>query len=348
VRPVSAEFPVTQSFGSLATAGVTGNMNGTQVQVLVALYGNYQPYGHAGCDIGCPVGTNVYAIKAGTVVWCDWDVNLPGDDSTAGYLSRWDFYKSFGGRIILLKHDDGTYSDYCHLSKFLVANGQRVNEGDLIALSGDSSGGQDGVLGPHLHTEYLVDLSYSTGNGLIYGRTDPEPYFGNTTPLEDDMPLNDDDKAEIKRLATEGALAALSWAIDTDDGKKLSVLGMVGAVMPKLNRLPDDIVHNPFSWFGFDGKQPATGRTTTTLAISAGWQDASFHGVPAAVANQKLQLKDGRVVNVAAALDELLSKSNTAPVGSAPAPFDVEAFVTRLKTELPAATVAEIKAQWNK
>ena len=56
MRPVSDQFGVTQGFGSLATAGVVGDMNGSQVQVLVALYGNYQPFGHAGADLGCPVG----------------------------------------------------------------------------------------------------------------------------------------------------------------------------------------------------------------------------------------------------------------------------------------------------
>lgn len=185
MRPVSAEFPRSQAFGSLATAGVFGDMNGSQVQVLVALYGNYQPYGHAGMDIACPVGTPVHAIKGGTVIWCDWDVNLPGGPN--GYSQRWDFYQSFGGRILLLQHGPSEFTAYCHLSAFMVTAGQWVNEGDLIALSGDSSGGQDGVLGPHLHTERLVDLSYSTGNGLIYGREDPEPHFGSDTPQEDEL-----------------------------------------------------------------------------------------------------------------------------------------------------------------
>ena len=68
MRPVDAQFMVSQEFGSDATAGVTADPNGSEVQQLVAAYGNYQPYGHAGQDIACPIGTPVHAIAAGTVL----------------------------------------------------------------------------------------------------------------------------------------------------------------------------------------------------------------------------------------------------------------------------------------
>lgn len=178
--PVSEQFPVTQGFGEGATAGVVGNPDGSPIEQLVAEYGNYQPFGHAGEDRGCPVGTEVHAVRAGTVVWADWDVNLPGDDSwgPAGYFARWAFYRRFGGRILLLQHGPSDFTAYCHLSEFKAGVGQYVNEGAVIALSGDSSAGQDGAIAPHLHTEHLIDTSYSTGNGLIYGRTDPAPLYG--------------------------------------------------------------------------------------------------------------------------------------------------------------------------
>ena len=176
MRPVDERFKITQGFASLPTRGVIGNLQGTQVQVLVALYGHYQEDGHAGTDVGCPVGTPVRAARSGTVIWCNWDVNLPGGPNDWG--ARWFFYQRFGGRLLLVQHAPGDIDVYAHLSAWKVKPGQFVNEGDLIALSGDSSAGKDGQLGPHLHTERLVDLTYSTGKGKIYGRIDPTTVWG--------------------------------------------------------------------------------------------------------------------------------------------------------------------------
>jgi len=182
MRPVSDEFAVSQEFGSFATAGVLGDPNGTEVQQLVAAYGNYQPYGHAGQDIGCPVGTPVHAIAPGTVLWADWGTNLPGDDSwsASGYFARWALYKTFPGIVTVIQHE-GWISVYAHLSDAPLNPGDVVTEGQQIALSGNTR--SPGVtLGAHLHVEALVDLTYSTANGLIYGRMDPTPYFGTISP----------------------------------------------------------------------------------------------------------------------------------------------------------------------
>jgi murein DD-endopeptidase MepM/ murein hydrolase activator NlpD len=176
MRPVSDQYRITQGFASLPTRGVVGNLNGSQVQVLVALYGHYQEDGHAGTDVGCPVGTPVRAARSGTVIWCDWDVNLPGGPND--WAARWFFYQRFGGRLLLVQHAPGDIDVYAHLSAFKVRKGQFVNEGDLVALSGDSSAGQDGMLGPHLHAERIVDLGYPTGAGKIYGRIDPTTVWG--------------------------------------------------------------------------------------------------------------------------------------------------------------------------
>lgn len=175
MRPVDSIHDISQAFGSMATAGVAPSWTPNTVGWYVRLYGDYQPFGHAGADIACPVGTPVRAMKGGTVVWCDWDVNLPGGPQD--WASRWFFYQRFGGRIVLIKHGPSEYTAYCHLSAFKVVHGQWVNEGELIGLSGDSAAGMDGQLGAHLHTERLVDMNYTTGGGLIYGRSDPSVYF---------------------------------------------------------------------------------------------------------------------------------------------------------------------------
>lgn len=195
MRPIEDKFPDSQAFGSYATAGVAANPNGNEVQQLVAAYGNYQPYGHAGKDIACPVGTPVRAMAAGTVIWAGWGEDLPGDDSwgPSGYFQRWAEYKSFPGILTLIQHD-GWISEYGHLSSNDAAPvGATVTEGQIIGYSGNTKTRTTQVA-PHLHVGALVDLTYSTGNGLIYGRVDPTPYFGglhlsaeSITPQEDDL-----------------------------------------------------------------------------------------------------------------------------------------------------------------
>lgn len=196
MRPVDERFRVTQAFGEGATAGVAPSADpNSGVGYLVYLYGNYQPVGHAGADLGTPVGTPVRAARSGVVLWAGWDIELPGDDSwgPSGYFARWGFYRSFGGRLVVIQHAPGDLDVYAHNSAFKVVKGQFVNEGDLICLSGDSSGGRDGVLGPHLHTERIVDTAnYATARGMIYGRIDPTTVWdsvaaqGTTTPQEDE------------------------------------------------------------------------------------------------------------------------------------------------------------------
>lgn len=172
MRPVEAKYRISQPFGSMKTAGVAPSKTPGTVGYYVHLYGNYQPYGHAGLDIACPEGTPVYAIAAGTVLWADWGTKLPGDETNAGYRRRWYLYKGFPGIVTVIQHA-GWIGVYAHLSEARMNTGDRVTEGQQIGLSGGTGG-----VAPHLHVEALIDTSYKTGGGLIYGRTDPEPFFG--------------------------------------------------------------------------------------------------------------------------------------------------------------------------
>lgn len=230
MRPVSADYPINQPFGSMKTAGVAANPSpASGVGYYVHLYGNYQPYGHAGCDIACPEGTPVRAMQAGTVLWADWGTKLPGDESNAGYRKRWYLYKGFPGIVTVIQHT-GWVGVYAHLSAAWMNVGDKVTEGQQIGLSGGTGG-----VAPHLHVEALVDLNYTTGGGLIYGRTSPEPYFGGiaamgttTTSEEDDMGHVDtisDEAAEkiaeklvgkqIKREGSEGT-NTLGWSLGAE------------------------------------------------------------------------------------------------------------------------------------
>lgn len=185
MRPVSAEFPISQMFAGLATRGVVGRPNGSEVEYLVWLYGDYQPYGHAGVDIACPVGTPVVAIRAGTVVYSGWGEDLPGDDSwgPSGYFQRWGMYKNFPGIVKVIKADGVNEFDiYGHLSDSRPAPvGTHVTEGQLIALSGNTKT-RTSTVGAHLHVVTVADpVNYSTNwPHIIFGCVDPTPLFGTT------------------------------------------------------------------------------------------------------------------------------------------------------------------------
>lgn len=114
--PVSGRITSTFGYRNSPTAGASSN--------------------HKGIDIAVPQGTSVVAAAGGTVV-------------TASYHGA-------AGNFIMLSHGNGTYTVYMHLSSIKVSVGQKVNQGQLIGLSGNT-----GVsTGPHLHFGVNVNGSY--------------------------------------------------------------------------------------------------------------------------------------------------------------------------------------------
>lgn len=82
---------------------------------------------HSGTDFRAAIGTKIKASNDGVVV-----------------LLKNRFY---AGNSIILDHGSGIYTQYYHLSKFLVKKGDFVKKGDIIALSGATGR----ITGPHLH-----------------------------------------------------------------------------------------------------------------------------------------------------------------------------------------------------
>ena len=101
---------------------------------------------HAGTDVGVPEGTTVRASRGGQVVTAGW---------VGGY-----------GNCVIIDHGDGVCTRYGHLSQVLVSVGQYVDQGEQIALSGNTGRST----GPHLHFEIRI-------NGEP---TDPLPYLYQT------------------------------------------------------------------------------------------------------------------------------------------------------------------------
>ncbi|MEU7297602.1 M23 family metallopeptidase [Streptomyces exfoliatus] len=98
---------------------------------------------HSGQDFAVPVGTPVKAAGAGTVVKAG--PNGGGDGPAYG-------------NAIVVKHTNGTYSQYAHLSKIKVHVGQKVGAGQQIALSGNTGNSS----GPHLHFEIRTTPNYGS------------------------------------------------------------------------------------------------------------------------------------------------------------------------------------------
>ncbi|SCK58323.1 M23 family metallopeptidase [Streptomyces sp. WMMB 322] len=99
---------------------------------------------HSGQDFAVPTGTPVKAVASGTVVKAG-----PGG---AGDGSSY-------GNAIVIKHKNGTYSQYAHLSKVNVKPGQQVKTGQKIGLSGSTGNSS----GPHLHFEIRSTPDYGSG-----------------------------------------------------------------------------------------------------------------------------------------------------------------------------------------
>jgi murein DD-endopeptidase MepM/ murein hydrolase activator NlpD len=93
---------------------------------------------HTGVDFLVGSGTPVHAVAAGTVVSAGWD---------GAY-----------GNDVIIKHADGKYTLYGHLTKPLVAAGQSVTEGQEIGISGATGN----VTGPHLHFEVRTTPYYGS------------------------------------------------------------------------------------------------------------------------------------------------------------------------------------------
>ncbi|MFJ5827686.1 M23 family metallopeptidase [Streptomyces sp. NPDC093089] len=98
---------------------------------------------HSGQDFAVPVGTPVKAAGAGTVVKAG--PNGGGDGPAYG-------------NAIVVKHANGKYSQYAHLSKIKVNVGQKVAAGQQIALSGNTGNSS----GPHLHFEIRTTPNYGS------------------------------------------------------------------------------------------------------------------------------------------------------------------------------------------
>jgi murein DD-endopeptidase MepM/ murein hydrolase activator NlpD len=87
---------------------------------------------HSGLDIGAPVGTPVKSPAPGTVVFAGVNADY--------------------GQTLIIDHGNETKSLYGHLSMLKVAVNEKVQRGEVIALTGNTGRSS----GPHVHYEIQV------------------------------------------------------------------------------------------------------------------------------------------------------------------------------------------------
>lgn len=93
---------------------------------------------HNGIDLPVPLKTKVKCPYPGVVA----DV----------------YHNPAGGNQVIIKHDNGYMTGYAHLTQALVKKGDRVKQGEVIALSGNTGKST----GPHLH----LTMKDKAGNWL--------------------------------------------------------------------------------------------------------------------------------------------------------------------------------------
>ena len=121
--PKKGSTPQTKSHGP--SRGMVWPLNGR----ITSIYGWRRGRHHNGIDIAAPKGNPIVAVANGIVVFSGW---------RTGY-----------GRMVVVQHNRLIKTVYGHTSRNYVGRGDKVTQGQIIALVGNTGRSS----GPHLHFE---------------------------------------------------------------------------------------------------------------------------------------------------------------------------------------------------
>ncbi|MFM1841837.1 MAG: lipoprotein NlpD, partial [Cyanobacteriota bacterium] len=102
--------------------------------VLTSGYGRRWGRMHRGIDIAGPIGTPIVAAASGEVISAGWNAG--------GF-----------GKLVKIRHADGSITYYAHNNRILVRKGDYVQQGQQVAEMGSTGRST----GPHLHFEIRPD-----------------------------------------------------------------------------------------------------------------------------------------------------------------------------------------------
>lgn len=173
--PYRGQHPVALSFGQ-----------DPEDPEILQKYNKYGVVSHDGADFDMPVGTNVLAVDDGEVVRAR--VN---DDY---------------GTTIVLEHAWGK-SYYGHLSTMVVAEGEHVTKGSVIAVSGNSGL----TTAPHLH--FGLKPSHNNPHNGYFGKVDPLPYLGLSGLGEEALQVN--------YSGSEQSFKRITWQVSAKAGESI-------------------------------------------------------------------------------------------------------------------------------
>ena len=164
-----------------------------------------QPDGtyHPGVDIGTPVGTPIHASAIGTV-------------SQAGAIG-------VGGNTVVIEDPGGYETVYADLGPIAVKVGDKINQGEVIALSdGSKSGSTPGQITTGPHTHFQIDK----GMGAVHN-INPLPLLPTSTPSTQGYPTTSTDPGYQNKLSIWQQL------------QRTVLLGPVGTILSTKNPVSD-------------------------------------------------------------------------------------------------------------
>lgn len=120
--------------------------HGTKHRISQGWHGDFSHGGQNeyAIDFDLDKGEEIYAARGGMVI------SIKEDSQRGGLGRQYDKFTNF----VMIRHIDGTFGNYAHIdfNGVIVAVGDEVNTGELIAYSGDTGN----LSGPHLHFDVRI------------------------------------------------------------------------------------------------------------------------------------------------------------------------------------------------